>query len=56
MILQYLQHRCLCSIFTGLRLYHLIKNITGEKVVLYVCDLDSHWDTVVIGPLLQEGT
>ena len=34
--------------------YHFIKNITGEKVVLYVCDLHSHWDTVVIGTLLQK--
>lgn len=46
------------SIFVGLRpqyWYHLIKNITGEEVVLYVSDLHSHWDAVVIGPLLQEG-
>lgn len=36
--------------------YHLIKNITGEEVVLYVGDLDSNWDAVVIRSLLQKET
>lgn len=36
--------------------YHLIKNITGEEVVLYVGDLDSDWDAVVIRSLLQKET
>lgn len=33
--------------------HHLVKNITSEKVVLYVGDLYSHGDTMVIGPLLR---
>lgn len=33
--------------------HHLVKNVTGEEVVLHVGDLDSHWDAIVIRPLLR---
>lgn len=51
----YLIKRKSCSsVFFRIKLYHLIKNITGEKVILDIGDLDSHWDAVIIGPLLQK--
>lgn len=33
--------------------HHLIEDIAGKEVVLYVGDLYSHWDSVVIGSLLR---